>query len=69
MPVNADVINLTSPIKYSTYSESIGALMEAWSVHHKTYGTPTLLTLDNYCPARFESTKGYWQRETCAIFG
>ena len=31
-------------------------------------GSPTLLTLDNYCPAQFDPTNGYWQRETCAIF-
>ena len=69
MPINADFINVTTPNRFNTYSESIGALMEAWSVHHKTDGTPTLLTLDNYCPARFDPTKGFWQRETCAIFG
>ena len=55
--------------KYNTYSESIGALMEAWSMHHKADGSPTLLTLVNYCPARFDPTKGDWQRETCDIFG
>lgn len=69
MPVNADFVNVTTPTKHNTYSEAIGALMEAWSVHHKTDGAPTLLTLDNYCPARFDPTKGFWQRETCAIFG
>ena len=41
--------------------------MEAWSVHHKTNGSPTLFTLDYYCPARFDSTKGFG-RENCAIF-
>ena len=69
MPVNADFVNVTTPNKHNTYSEAIGALMEAWSVHHKTDGAPTLLTLDNYCPARFDPTKGFWQKETCAIFG
>ena len=51
MPINADYINVTTPNKYNTYSECIGALMEAWSVHHKTDGCQTLVTLDNYCPA------------------
>jgi hypothetical protein len=69
MPINADFINVTTPNRFNTYSEPVGALMEAWSVHHKTDGAPTLLTLDNYCPARFDPTKGFWQRKTCAIFG
>ena len=59
MPVNADFIDVTTPNKYNTYSESISTLMEAWSVHHKTDGLPTLLTLDNYFPAHCDSTKGF----------
>ena len=51
MPINVDYINVTTPNKYNTYSESIGALLGAWFVHHKIDGSPTLLTLDNYCSA------------------
>ena len=35
MPINVGCINVTTPNKYNTYFESIGALMEAWFVHHK----------------------------------
>ena len=69
VPLNTDLSMLQLPNKYNMYSESIIALMEAWSVHQKTEGSPTLLTLDNYCPAHFDPTKGYWQHATCAIFG
>ena len=69
MPVNVEFVNVTTLNKYNTYSESIDALMEAWSVHHKTDSASTLLTLNNYCPGCFDSTKGFWQWETCAIFG
>ena len=69
MPLNADFVNVTNPYSYNTYSESVSALMEAWSVHHKTDGAPTLLTIENYAPGRYDPVKGYWQRETCAIFG
>ena len=49
------------------YSEPIVALMEAWSVHHKS--TPTLLTMHNDCPACFDPTWGYYALENGAIFG
>ena len=69
MPVNAHFISVTNTNRFNTHSESIGALMEARSVHHKTNGSPTLLTLDIYCPALFNPTKRFWQRKNCAIFG
>ena len=34
-----------------TYGEVILTLMEAWSVHSKTEGNPTLLKRSNYAPA------------------
>ena len=69
MPLNADYVTVRNPTSYNTYSEPIAALMEAWSVHHKSTDTPTLLTLDNYCPARFDPTWGYYATENAAIFG
>ena len=69
MPLNADFVTVRNPNSYNTYSEPIAALMEAWSVHHKSTDTPTLLTLDNYCPARFDPTWGYYATENAAIFG
>ena len=43
--------------------------MEAWSVHHKTDGAPTLITPYNYCPYLFDATTGYWTKENTGIFG
>ena len=58
MPLNADYVTVGNPNSYDTYFDPIAALMEAWSVHHKNTGMPTLLTMDNDCPARFDPTWG-----------
>jgi hypothetical protein len=72
LPLNADWVEVSKgdPYKYDTYSESIGTLLEAWSVHHKSDGNPTLLTLENYAPARFSAEDyGMYQKEYNAVFG
>ena len=43
--------------------------MEAWSVHHKTDGCPSLIQPSNYCPGRFDPYTGFYQTENTAIFG
>jgi hypothetical protein len=72
LPLNADWVEVSKgdSLKFDTYSESIGTLLEAWSVHHKSDGNPTLLTLENYAPARFsDSDYGMYQKEYNAVFG
>jgi hypothetical protein len=74
LPLNADWVEVSKgdPVKYDTYSEAIGTLMEAWSVHHKSDGNPTLLTLESYAPARFSNAQtdyGMYQKEYNAVFG
>jgi hypothetical protein len=72
LPLNADWVEVGKgdSVKFDTYSESIGTLLEAWSVHHKSDGNPTLLTLENYAPARFsDSDYGMYQKEYNAVFG
>ena len=69
LPLNADWVNVYNPTGQNTFSESINALMEAWSVHHKTDGCATLIAPSNYCPGRFDPYTGFYQCENTAIFG
>ena len=70
MPINVDYINVQPTTNVlNTYSEPIGALIEAWGVHHKTEVVSTLLTPMNYSPTLFDPVYGFWNRESCAIFG
>ena len=71
MPLNADfkIIIVTTPTKYNTYSECVGALMEAWAVHHKAKKAPTRITPYSYCIYLFDSTTVYRRKEKFAIFG
>jgi hypothetical protein len=72
LPLNADWVEVSKGdyTKKDTYSEPIGTLMEAWSVHHKTDSNPTLFTLENYAPARWHKNSfGMYQKEYNAVFG
>jgi len=69
LPLNADWVNVYNKTGQNTFSESLYALMEAWSVHHKTDGCPSLITPENYCPGRFDPVTGFYQSENTAIFG
>ena len=69
LPLNADWVNVYNTSGQNTFSESLYALMEAWSVHHKTSGCPSLITPENYCPGQFDPNTGFYQTENTAIFG
>ena len=74
LPLNADWIDV-QPVNpantHNTYSEAIQNLMEAWSVHHKTDGNPSLLNIENYAPGRWNNADGIgaFCREYNAVFG
>ena len=64
------ILSMSQHVTSTTLIQNLsGALMEAWSVHHKTDGTPTLLTLDNNCPARCDPTKGFGNERRVLVFG
>jgi hypothetical protein len=72
MPLNADWTQVVADHdgKYNIYSEATQALMEAWSVHHKSEGSPSLLTPENYSPTKWSRGQfGMYQREYNAVFG
>ena len=71
LPINADAVVVDNNISgtVQSYSQPIDALMEAWSVHHKTEGNPTLITRDNYAPAYWDPTTGFYVRERDVVFG
>ena len=74
-PLNADWVIDVQPVNpahtVNTYSESIQNLTEAWSVPHKTDGSPTLLNIENYVPSRWNNADslGFTNREYNAVFG
>ena len=73
LPLNTDWINVqpVNPANINnTYSEAIQNLMEAWSVHHKTDGNPSLLNIENYAPGRWNDADGIgaFCREYNAVF-
>jgi hypothetical protein len=72
--INADWTEVcrNDSTRYDTFSEAVGQLLEAWSVHHKSDGNPTLLTLESYAPARFSNAPSdyrMYQKEYNAVFG
>lgn len=70
LPLNADWVTVQNDAHTThTYSEAIGALMEAWSVHHKSDGNPSLITPQSYRPGMWNADTGMYQREYNAVFG
>ena len=69
LPLNADWANMYNPSGQNTFSEALHALMEAWSVHHKRDGCPSLITPANCCPGHFDPIIGFYQNQNTAIFG
>ena len=69
LPLNADWANVYNPSGQNTFSEALHALMEAWSVHHKRDGCPSLITPANCCPGHFDPITGFYQNQNTAIFG
>ena len=70
-PLNADWVNVKEEgvgITDQTYGEAVTTLMEAWSVHQKTEGNPTLLKR-NYAPATWGPLYNLYQYERYAVFG
>ena len=67
--LSADWITVSDLNKFNTYSEAVGALMEAWSVHHKTDGHPGLITRESYAPRLVDMNRGKRYREINAVFG
>ena len=63
LPLNSDWVNVYNSNGQNTFSEPLYALMETWSVHHKTVGCPSLSTPENYCPGRFDPVTGFYQTE------
>ena len=68
LPLNADWVNVYNPIGQNTLLESIHALMEVWSIHHKTDGCPSLIDPSDYCQGRFDPVTDFYKTENTAIF-
>ena len=71
-PLNADWVTVKEEgvgITDQTYGEAVTTLMEAWSVHQKTEGNPTLLKRNNYAPATWGPPYNLYQYERNAVFG
>jgi len=64
LPLNADWVKIEEP-----YGESMSTLMEAWSVHHKTDGNPSLITYNSYAPLHWGGDYNHWQFAYNAVFG
>ena len=68
--MNADWVTVKEEgvgITDQTYGEAITTLMEAWSVHQKTEGNPTLLKRSNYAPAMWGPPFYHYQYERNAV--
>ena len=71
-PLNADWVTVREEgvgITDQTYGEAITTLMEAWLVHQKTEGNPTLLKRNNYAPGCWGSPYNLYSFERNAVFG
>ena len=69
--LNADWVTVKEGVGITdqTYGEAVTTLMEAWSVHQKTEGNPTLLKCSNYAPATWGPPYNMYQWERNAVFG
>ena len=70
LPLNTDWVTIQNNAHSThTYSKEIGALMEVWSVHHKSDGNPSLITPQSYHPGMWNSDTGVYQPKYNAVFG
>jgi hypothetical protein len=64
LPLNADWVSISEP-----YGEAVTALMEAWSVHHKTDGNPSLISYASYAPKQWGGDYDHYYFPYNAVFG